>query len=50
MFVKVLILQHFNLEYHIQVEMDISGYAIIGVLSQLTSDDLDWWNLVAFFS
>ena len=39
-FIKVLILHHFDPKRHIRVETDISGYAIGGVLSQLTSDDL----------
>ena len=39
-FVKALILYHFNPECHIRIETDASGYAIDGVLSQLTSDDL----------
>ena len=30
--------------------MDVSGYAIGGVLSQLTSDNFGRWHLVAFFS
>ena len=38
-FLKTPILHHFNPKYHIQIETDISGYAIGGVLSQLTSDD-----------
>ena len=33
---KVPILRHFDPEYHIQIETDLSGYAIGGVLSQLT--------------
>ena len=49
-FIKAPILQHFIREHYIQIETDISGYAIGGVLSQLTSDDLRQWHLVAFFS
>ncbi len=30
--------------------MDASGYAIGRILSELTSDDLGQWHLVAFFS
>ena len=30
--------------------MDISGYAIGGVLSLLTLDNSGWWHPVAFFS
>ena len=32
-FVKALVVHHFDLEWYIQVEMDVSGYAIGGVLS-----------------
>ena len=39
-FLKAPILYHFDLERHIRIETDASGYAIGGVLSQLTSDDL----------
>ena len=39
-FFKAPILHHFDPEHHIQIEMDVSGYAIGGVLSQLTLDDL----------
>ena len=49
-FIKTPILHHFDLECHIRVETDISGYAICGVLNQLTSDDLGRWHPVAFFS
>ena len=34
-FIKALILQHFDLENHIQIKTDISGYAISRVLNQL---------------
>ena len=37
-FTEALILQHFNLKQYIWVETDASGYAIGGVLSQLTND------------
>ena len=50
---KVLIFWHFNLEYHIQIEINTSGYAIGGVLTQLISDHLtsnqSQWYLVAYF-
>ena len=52
-FTKAPILRHFDLEYHIQIETNVSGYAIGGVLSQLTSDHLtsnqDQWYPVAYF-
>ena len=40
-FLKASILHHFDLKRHIRIETDVLGYAIGGVLSQLTSDDLD---------
>lgn len=40
-FIKALILYHFNLKYQIQIETDILGYVISGILSQLTIDNLD---------
>ena len=59
-FTEAPILQHFDLEYHIWIETDVSGYAISGVLSQLatgtspdgvvTRADLGQWYPVAFFS
>ena len=48
-FLKVPILHHFDPECHIQIEIDVSGYAIDGVLSQLTLDNLGQWHLVAVF-
>ena len=35
-FVKALIFYHFDLEHHIRIETDASGYAIGGVFNQLT--------------
>ena len=49
-FTKALILQHFDSEYHIQIETDVPGYAIGGVLSQLTLDKLGRWHSIAFYS
>ena len=49
-FTKALILQHFVSKCHIRIETDASGYAIDGVLSQLTLDNLGQWHLVAYFS
>ena len=37
-FIEAPILSHYNPERHIQIEMDAFGYAISGILSQLTSD------------
>ena len=49
-FLKAPILHHFDPERHIRIETDVSGYAIGGVLNQLTLDDLGRWHPVAFFS
>ena len=53
-FTKAPIFWHFYLEYHIQIETHASGYAIGGVLSQLTShyqtSDQGQWHPVANFS
>ena len=38
-FLKAPILHHFDPERHIRIETDVSGYAIGGVLSQLTLDN-----------
>ena len=46
-FNKTPILQHFDPEYHIRIETDASGYAIGGVLSQLT--DLGRWHPVVYY-
>ena len=58
-FTKAPILWHFDPEYHIQIEIDASSYAIGGVLTQLASGtsfdgvvtkiDLGQWHLVVFF-
>ena len=52
-FTKVLILWHFDLKCHIRIETDALGYAIEGVLSQLTSEyltsDQSQWHPVAYF-
>ena len=54
-FTKAPILRHFDPECHIRIETDASGYAIGGVLSQLTSDhltsdqDQGQWHPVAYF-
>ncbi len=49
-FFEASILNHFDPERLIRIETDISGYAIGGVLSQLTSDSSGRWHPVAFFS
>ena len=59
-FTEALILWHFDPECHIWIETDALGYAINGVLSQLTSKtnlnrivtkaNLGQWHPIAFFS
>ena len=49
-FTKAPILWHFDLECHIRIETNASGYAIDGVLNQLTLDNLGWWYPVVFYS
>ena len=49
-FIKAPILNYFDPEHHIRIKMDALGYIVGGILNQLTSDDLDQWLLVAFFS
>ena len=49
-FIEALILNHFDSKRHIQIEIDALGYAIGGILSQLTPDNLGQWHPVAFFS
>ena len=49
-FIKTSILYHCDQKRHIRVETDALGYAIGGVLSQLSSDDLGRWHPEAFFS
>ena len=48
-FIKAAIFQHFDPECHLQIETDVSGYAISGVLSQLTFGNLGQCHLVAFY-
>ena len=47
-FTKAPILQHFNPKQYIQVETDVLGHAIGGILSQLTND-LGQWHPLAYF-
>ncbi len=49
-FVEAPILNHFDSERHIQIETNVSSYAIGKILSQLISDDSGQWHPVAFFS
>ena len=49
-FTKALILQYFNLDCHIRIETNTSGYAINRILSQLTLDNLGQWYPVAYYS
>ena len=50
MFVEALILNHFDLERHIQIEINALDYAIGGIISQLTLDNLRQLHPIAFFS
>ena len=47
-FIEAPILNHFDFEYYIQNETDTLGYVIGRIFSQLTSNDLGQWYLVAF--
>ena len=47
-FTRAPILQHFDLEYHIRIKTDVSGYAISDMLSQLTNSGQ--WHPVAYYS
>ena len=49
-FIQMFILEHFNLERHIWVEIDMSDHAISGVLSQLTLDNLGQWHSMTYYS
>ena len=48
-FTEAPILHHFDPERYIRIETDASGYAIGGILSQLTAET-GQWHPVAFFS
>ncbi len=48
-FIKAPIQNYFDPERHVQIEMDVSGYTIVGIPSQLISDDSGRWHPVAFF-
>lgn len=49
-FINASILWHFNSECHIQIETNVSSYAIRGVLNQLTSNQLTSDNSISFKS
>ena len=49
-FVEALILNHFDPERYIIIEMDALGYGISEIFSQLTSNNLGQWHPIAFFS
>ena len=48
-FTEALILRHFDPECHMRIKTDASGYAIDGVLSQLTLDNSGRWHPVAYY-
>ena len=47
-FTEAPILQYFDSERYIRIETDISGYAISGVLSQMTLET-DQWHPVVYY-
>ena len=52
-FIEAPILRHFDPESHIRIETDVPGYAIGGVLSQLSLDShapSNQWHPVVYFS
>ena len=49
MFIEAPILNYFDPEDHIQIETDVSSYAIGEIFSQLILDDLGEWHPIAFF-
>ena len=48
-FTKAPILWHYDLEYYIRIEINVSGYVINRVLSQLTLNYLGQWYPVAYY-
>ena len=48
LFTEALIFQHFNQKYYIRIEIDASGYAIGGMLSQFTNSS-QWHPLTYYF-
>ena len=48
-FTKAPIRQHFDPEWYIRIKIDASGYAISGVVSQLTNNLSQWYPL-AYYS
>ena len=48
-FTKAPILRHFNVECHIRIKTDASGYAIGGVLSQLISNHLSQCYPIVYY-
>ncbi len=49
-FVKALILNHFDLKYYIYIKTNIFSYTINRIFNQLTLDNLVQWYSAAFFS
>ena len=48
-FTQAPILQYFDPKRYTRIETDVSGYAIDGVLRQLTLNDLSQWHPVAYY-
>lgn len=49
-FIIALILHYFDPEYYMWIETDVSGYAIGGIFSLLTLDNLGLCYSIVFFS
>ena len=49
-FIKIPIFRHFDPECYIRIESNVSGHAIVGVLNQLTLENLGQWQPIAFYS
>ena len=48
-FAQAFIHQHFNLERHIQIKTNMSGYNIGEILNQLTLDNFGQWLSIAYY-
>lgn len=48
-FIKAPIFHHLDLEYHIFIKINVSSYAISGILSQLILDKLSKCHLLIYY-
>lgn len=46
--VEAPILNHFDLEHHICIQIDVFSYAMSGNFGPLTLNNLSQWHLIAF--